>query len=280
MADAWLKFYPQDWRADERLRNCGLAARGLWMELLSLMHRSERYGYLLINGKAPSERQLAVQVGATTDELRGLVSELESEAVFSRDRHGTIYSRRMIRDEKKAQNARKNGKHGGNPKLTASREEQTENPASDNLVLNLSDNGGDKAQKPEARGQSQKPANNTHTPSLTTPREKPPPGIRDAATAFEYVCRAADWRAANDTQRQNGISIINGWLALGCTLDLILEAIAKALKRDPSPTRSLKRFDSTVRGMRRDQLGGELPVTPDEIRRIAVGVANKLAASG
>jgi hypothetical protein len=67
---------------------------------------------------------------------------------------------------------------------------------------------------------------------------------------------------------------------LGCTLDLILEAIAKALKRDPSPTRSLKRFDSTVRGMRRDQLGGELPVTPDEIRRIAVGVANKLAASG
>jgi hypothetical protein len=98
-------------------------------------------------------------------------------------------------------------------------------------------------------------------PSRVHVHEKPPPGITDPHLAFEYVCRAADWRAANDTQRQNGISIINGWLALGCTLELILSAIAKARKRDASPTKSLKRFDSTVRGMRLDQLGGGLPVT-------------------
>lgn len=272
MADAWMKFYPQDWRADERLRNCGLGARGLWMEMLALMHRSERYGYLLINGKAPSERQLAVQVGATIDELTLLLSELESEAVFSRDRTGTIYSRRMIRDEKRAKNARLNGKHGGNPKLC----NQTENQASDNLQLNLSDKGRDKAQKPEARSHSQ---NHLISNSPTTSRDAPPPGITDPAIAFNYVCIAADWRPANDSQREVNLTVLAGWLALGCTLELILEGIAQARKRDPSATRSLKRFDSTIRGKRKDQLGGELPITPVDVAAIAAEVAASMRAN-
>lgn len=110
-------------------------------------------------------------------------------------------------------------------------------------------------------------------PSLA--REKPPPGITDAATAFNYVCLEADWRPANDTQRQNGLGIVSGWLALGCTLELILDGIAQARKRDPSPTRSLKRFDSTIRGKRRDQLGEDLPPTKAEV----AGIAGNLAAN-
>ncbi len=277
MADAWLKFYPQDWRADERLRNCGLGARGLWMEMLALMHRSERYGYLLINGKAPSDRQLAVQVGAGIDELSGLLSELEGEAVFSRDRNGTIYSRRMIRDEKKAQNARRNGKHGGNPKLCNS----TDNLAQDNLELNLSDNGGDKAQKPEARSQNR---DYTLKPSLTTSREiEPLPDDPDIAwtgeLALAYVCQAADWHPGSDTQRQQAIGIINGWLAKGCSMKLILAGIGLALARRPEPTRSLSRFTPTLQGMRRDELGGELPHSEADVQALTSGVARRLAAT-
>lgn len=267
-----MKFYPQDWRADERLRNCGLAARGLWMEMLALMHRSERYGYLLINGRTPTDRQLAVQVGASIDELSELLSELESEAVFSRDRTGTIYSRRMIRDEKRAKNARMNGKHGGNPKLC----NQSDNLASDNQQLNLSDNGGDKAQKPEARSQSQ---NKLISNSPTTSRERPPPGITDPAIAFNYVCIEADWRPANDSQREVNLAVLAGWLALGCTLELILDGIAQARKRDPSPTRSLKRFDSTIRGKRRDELGGETPVGRSDVSAITGNTAATMRAN-
>ncbi len=266
-----MKFYPQDWRADERLRNCSLAARGLWMELLALMHRSERYGYLLINGKSPTDRQLSVQVGTSQSELSLLLAELEAEAVFSRDRNGTIYSRRMIRDERKAKTARENGKNGGNPKLCNA----TGNSSLDNPPLNLSDKTGDKAQKPEARSQNQ---NNLKSNSLTTSREELPEA--DDCTpelAFEYVCRAAEWRAANDTQRQNGIGIIGGWLALGCTLELILEGIARARTRDPAQTRSLKRFDSTIRGMRKDQLGGELPATTEDVHKLTGGVASRVS---
>jgi hypothetical protein len=65
---------------------------------------------------------------------------------------------------------------------------------------------------------------------------------------------------------------------LGCTLELILDAIAKARQRDPSPTKSLKRFDSTIRGMRRDQLGGELPVTSDDVEAVTSGVVEAVGS--
>ena len=145
-ATPWMKFYPQDWRSDEKLRLCSLAARGLWIEMLAIMHRSERYGQLMIGGKAPTEAQLAVQVGTSPQEVQALLSELESAEVFSRTGSGVIYSRRMTRDYKKAQNARKNGKKGGNPKLS----NNTGNPGWDNPE----DKGGDKPQKPEARTQT------------------------------------------------------------------------------------------------------------------------------
>lgn len=142
-ATPWMKFYPQDWRADERLRLCGLAARGLWMELLAIMHRSERYGQLLIGGQVPTDAQLAVQVGASPPEVTALLAELEAAGVFSRATGGAIYSRRMTRDHRKAEIARKNGKRGGNPSLSNNKEKT----ASDNPL----DKGGLKPQRPETR---------------------------------------------------------------------------------------------------------------------------------
>jgi hypothetical protein len=121
-AQPFMKFYPQDWRADEKLRLCSLAARGLWIEMLALMHRSERYGQLLISGHVPTDAQLAVQVGAPPNEISALLAELGSAGVFSRAASGAIYSRRMTRDAKKAKIARANGKSGGNPNLRKQRE--------------------------------------------------------------------------------------------------------------------------------------------------------------
>lgn len=121
-ATPWMKFYPQDWRADEKLRLCSLAARGLWIEMLAIMHRSERYGQLLISGRVPTDAQLAVQVGASPEQVSSLLLELDGAGVFSRAASGAIYSRRMTRDYKKAEIARKNGKTGGNPRLCKQKE--------------------------------------------------------------------------------------------------------------------------------------------------------------
>jgi hypothetical protein len=124
-AAPWMKFFPQDWRADEKLRLCSLGARGLWIEMLALMHRSERYGHLLIGGQIPTEAQLARLVGAPPDQVTELLAELGSAGVYSRTIKGVIYSRRMIRDSKKAETARKKGKNGGNPSLGNKRTNST-----------------------------------------------------------------------------------------------------------------------------------------------------------
>jgi hypothetical protein len=124
MKNPWLKFYPSDWRSDEELRNCSIAARGLWIELLCIMHKSG--GYLLINEKPPSDEQLSMQVAVPVDQLKTLILELENENVFSRNKARIIYSRKMVRGENKARISRENGKMGGNPTLCSENEIQAQ----------------------------------------------------------------------------------------------------------------------------------------------------------
>ena len=119
MKQPWLKFFPSDWRADPALRMCSLAARGLWIEMLCLMHEARPHGSLLVNGKPVTAAQLANLVGGGVAEVEGFLAELEEAGVFSRDADGALYSRRMRRDEERAAVNRVNGRAGGNPSLKA-----------------------------------------------------------------------------------------------------------------------------------------------------------------
>src|SRR5262245_13926097 len=110
----WLKFYPSDWRGDPLLRRCSLSARGLWIELIGLMHGSAEYGHL---DPSLSERDIAQIVGSPLKTVRGALAELERNRVFDRGENGEIVSRRMVRDHAKALRDRRNGKKGGNPDL-------------------------------------------------------------------------------------------------------------------------------------------------------------------
>ncbi|WP_395451168.1 hypothetical protein ACHMW7_16075 [Aminobacter sp. UC22_36] len=135
-----MKFYTSDWRADPALRMCSVGARGLWMEMLCIMHEAEPYGSLRVNSRPVIDRQLASLAGSSIDEVSSLLAELEAAGVFSRDNDGVIFSRRMQRDQEKAEAHKANGKRGGNPKLK-------------NRV-NPTVKAEDKAQKPEARSQN------------------------------------------------------------------------------------------------------------------------------
>lgn len=68
--------------------------------MLCLMFESSRRGYLQqANGQPLSLTQLARMTGCATDEAAHLVQELEDAGVCSRTEHGTIYSRRLVREE-------------------------------------------------------------------------------------------------------------------------------------------------------------------------------------
>lgn len=215
MKNPWMKFYPSDWRADPALRMCSLAARGLWVEMMALMHEADPYGHLVVRGKIPTEAQIAMLVGASADEVEILIGELEAAGVFSRSGKGMIFSRRMVRDEKKSKTARKNGKSGGNPSLS----KQTEIQASDNLGDNLGVKGGDNTQKPEARSQKPETRLFPPTPLPVEPKPKPPSAVEIGLECLHIIgADATPWQMGSKSFSQ-----VNGWLGSGYTAEEITD---------------------------------------------------------
>ena len=124
----WVKWYHRDWRSDPGLRMSGLAARGLWMDMLALMDEGEPYGHLAISGRPIGARDLAVMIGGATErEVASLLAKLEANGVFSRTSDGVILSRRMVRDNARREQGQENGRLGGNPNLVSA-EQQGVNP--------------------------------------------------------------------------------------------------------------------------------------------------------
>lgn len=111
------QFYPGDWLRSTDLRVCSVAARGLWIDMIALMHEGEPYGHLKVGRKVIHAANLASIVGASIEDVDGWLGELESTGVFSRDESGCIFSRRMVRDEAARSARAAGGKLGGNPAL-------------------------------------------------------------------------------------------------------------------------------------------------------------------
>lgn len=111
----WDKWYFGDWQSDPKVGMCSLAARGLWVEMLAIMHFANPRGHLLVNGQVPTDAQLAALARAPADQIPTLVDELESAGVFSRTRAGVIYSRRMTKKEKHRKDGAKSAKEGRLP---------------------------------------------------------------------------------------------------------------------------------------------------------------------
>ena len=149
LADPWSKFFWSDWEADQGLRLCSLSAQGLWMRMLCVCARHEPKGYLAINGHPLAVDAIARLAGVAETEAENLLAELDRNGVFSRNRSGCIYSRRMVRDEKRSQEGRKHKKRG----LSQGNENVEE--------ISLPSRGptrGPSPQKPEARSQIEKEA--------------------------------------------------------------------------------------------------------------------------
>ena len=119
---SWVKWRFDKWRSDPGLRMCSLAARGLWIDILAVMHECQPYGHLVINGRAPTPRQIAALVGYTTErEVKNCLEELENANVFARTEGGAIFCRRLVRDNLERQRSKEFGARGGNPHLKGER---------------------------------------------------------------------------------------------------------------------------------------------------------------
>lgn len=113
-----MQFYPADWRKDPGVQALGFFERGVWFEIICLMHESTERGVLLLNGKPMPNDALARVLGLDNQILADTLSKLFDYGVVSkRETDNAFFNRRMVRDEQLCQIRREAGKLGGNPVL-------------------------------------------------------------------------------------------------------------------------------------------------------------------
>lgn len=219
-----MKFFGSDWCGDQGLRSCSLAARGLWLEMLLVMDRSEPRGSLLLNGKQIDTRRLASIVGADKRDVETFFRELDDAGVFSRDGDGTVFSRKMRRDEARAERDKANGRGGGNPTLKP----KDKAPDKPKPTQGLSEgvNPQDKAQKLEARGQKD---------NLEAQRTSAAP-TREDFDKIEGECRKALGELApSDPVIGPIVSLIEQGLTISAIVGILL---SEAKRSRPKPIRT------------------------------------------
>lgn len=112
-----IHFYPGDWRKDPGIQSLDFADRGIWFEILLLMHESDERGVLLLNGKQMPSKCLSKILGVAENLLEECLARLLEYGVASRREDGALVCRRMVRDEAIRQERIKAGSKGGKSRL-------------------------------------------------------------------------------------------------------------------------------------------------------------------
>lgn len=113
-----IQFYPGDWRKDPGVQALSFHDRGVWFEILLLMHESDERGKLKLNGKPMPTEALGRLLGLDNQNLTSTITKLLEYGVASTcEESGSLICRRMVRDEELREVRKKCGKMGGNPNL-------------------------------------------------------------------------------------------------------------------------------------------------------------------
>jgi hypothetical protein len=156
------QFYPGDWRKDSGVQSLSFHDRGVWFEILCLMHESESRGRLTLNGNAMPDDALARILGLDKQILTTTLTTLLTYGVASKcEETGALICRRMVRDEELREIRRSAGKLGGNPALlkqkpttpvkqksTPSSSSSSSSSVSDSKNTPLTPQGGKRFKKP------------------------------------------------------------------------------------------------------------------------------------
>lgn len=216
-ARPWDKFYYSDWRADPALGMCSLAARGLWLEMLALMHEADPRGYLLINGNPPDETQLAALARCPSDHVPVLLAELEKAGVFNRRRDSVIYSRRQVRDEKRRKDGEKAAKSGTIPgsrrDRQASDKRQEKSPPTgveDGVVDNTPPHPEARSQNIESKNPPLRPPKGEKARRTGLPEGFPDEACRVSATAYWSARGRHDLDFATEAEKFRASARANG----------------------------------------------------------------------
>lgn len=235
------QFYPGDWLNDVALRMVSVGARGMWIEMICLMHQGSEYGFLKVAGKVILPSNLSRMIGATLPETEGWLKELLDAGVYSIDDGGCIFSRRMIRDEEIRQARARGGIKGGNPNLLGKKKPEQKVNLPGNLPPTPSSSSSSSSSKPKPPKPPKGPADDRFDQFWQAYPKKV--GKAAALKAWEKakpdlqaVLKALEWQKQSDQWRKDGGQYIPNpatWLNQGRWDDAPVEAGQVISKQKP-----------------------------------------------
>lgn len=208
------QFYPADWRKDLELGACGYIARGIWFEMLCVMHEAQPYGFFVRNGSPIPDEAAANLLRCPVAVYRKAVAELELNGVLSRDADGLIFSRRMVRDERLRNVRADAGRLGGNPNLVnqnASKPKPPDNHRVKQSPTPSSSSSSSSSTSDKAYGEG------SADPPRAQARDLPTDEHRQIAAVQGVDCQAewsryTDWLAAKGKTHRNREAGFRNWL--------------------------------------------------------------------
>jgi hypothetical protein len=164
-----MQWYPGDWRKDPGVQALSYEERGVWFELLMLMHDCEDRGKLMLNGKPIEHKRLSVMLRLTEGEITEHITQYITLGVASVcPDTGALMCRRMVRDEQKRATNAANGGKGGNPAFQKGKDNPYYNRL-DNRQDNPTDNREDNPKISPSSSSSSSSSIQTHTEPSAVP---------------------------------------------------------------------------------------------------------------
>ena len=114
----WFPFYWKDWNNNIELKMCSLAAKGLLIDIMSILwQEGGRLHQLKGMDKAELKGRLILMLGVTHADGMKAIDELLEANRISFDEEGVLYCRKLVEIHEKQAKLSEAGKKGGNPKL-------------------------------------------------------------------------------------------------------------------------------------------------------------------
>ena len=129
------QFYPGDWLKDTALRICCPAARGIWADMLMLLHECPQRG---VFRSKKGTKMTPISIKKISKSIASckpkLIKELiDNGVVYIARKDGALYSKRLVRDELHRKHKAMSGQKGGSKtqaNLKQKSEKRQANPGS------------------------------------------------------------------------------------------------------------------------------------------------------
>lgn len=230
------QFYPGDWRKDVQLRSCSLAARGLWIDLMCVMHDCEPYGHLVLNGHPMTPAKISGQIGVPPAVIKKLLAELLENGVARETAEGVIYSKRMVDDERKrnvraaggaagAEHGKKGAEHGKKGGRPPASKGGSETP----LPTPLEDAKKPPPSSSSSSSEERKDGSEAQAEARAGLDDEPPETLGHLPTPAGAVCRAMRLQGLSSTNPSD--PRLKALIAQGATADEFAAVAKEAVDR-------------------------------------------------